>query len=418
MKFIIIFLSITICSAHHSSVSLKQHFWKQNVASRKRFVREIPVNDTSQYNSGLSTLHQHYGVFLYGIIEIGQPSQAMCVVFDLVTDLTWIVSTQCHTPQCSNRRRYDPTKSTTFMSTTELWHSGKYASGRLAIDAINFSNYTHPTQVLGLADEIFEGFTDLPFDGFFSLAMPNPGQPLTPLENVMRFSDEKVFTIWVSQGYMENNEGLISFGHLGSSHCHHDWRFIQIFQNASRNHFWSLPLFEVTFGSNNFKMNGSAHLDSVSLFLLVPKGQLIAIVGEIKAVYDDLLKVYVVDCGKKSTLPNLEFKFSEQNETYSIKPESYVIDAKENEGRCILAINDHSLGEDVWILGNAFLQSYCTSYDLERLRVGLATPVITSENSSAQQLCPYFLCTLIANILIVIRELRYFPTNLFVNLLD
>ena len=81
-----------------------------------------------------------------------------------------------------------------------------------------------------------------------------------------------------------------------------------------------------------------------------------------------------VDCSTLPTLPNLEFKFGSDN--YVLKPEDYILKVTQgSQTACIVGIIGldlpPQLGE-AFILGDSFIKTYYTHFDVENARVGFA----------------------------------------------
>ncbi|NXC49255.1 PEPA protein, partial [Penelope pileata] len=111
-----------------------------------------------------------------GTISIGTPPQEFSVIFDTGSANLWVPSVYCSSPACTNHRRFDPTRSSTFHGTTTSvasWYGTGSMVGVLGYDTVMIGNIQVQKQIFGLSQAEPGSFlVHAPFDGFLGLAFP------------------------------------------------------------------------------------------------------------------------------------------------------------------------------------------------------------------------------------------------------
>ncbi|KAF9910981.1 hypothetical protein BX616_010739 [Lobosporangium transversale] len=120
----------------------------------------------------------------------------------------WIPSIQCeqYNIKCANHARFDPSLSSSIIELKAPWKirygDGSSASGRLAIDRLEFSNITIHNQLFGLADRESVGFLDDVVDGVFGLGFPTL--------STFHIDHQQKLEIQTNLTNRQNGSGLIS----------------------------------------------------------------------------------------------------------------------------------------------------------------------------------------------------------------
>ncbi len=134
--------------------------------------------------------------------------------------------------------------------------------------------------------------------------------------------------------------------------------------------YWVLEMTDVIFNGTSYKIK------SEQLIGIIDTGT--SVIAGPKAVVEKMTAGFgpgrqkQVDCSKLSELPDLTFQFSGDN--YVLKPEDYILKVTEGQQTaCIVGIIPldlpHSLGE-AFIVGDSFLKTYYTHFDVEGERIG------------------------------------------------
>lgn len=136
--------------------------------------------------------------------------------------------------------------------------------------------------------------------------------------------------------------------------------------------YWLLEMTDIVFNGTSYKVAGQDLLGIIDTGTSVIAGP--------KKVVDEMTKGFgpgrekQVDCDTLSTLPKLSFSFG--GDAYELEPEDYILQITEGKQTvCIVGIIGldlpSQLGE-AFILGDSFIKTYYTHFDVEGERVGFA----------------------------------------------
>ena len=110
-------------------------------------------------------------------------------------------------------------------------------------------------------------------------------------------------------------------------------------------------------------------VDSGTSLITGPKAAIQAIASSVGAT-SNLLGQYTIDCGRVSTLPDLEFVIG--GKTFAVPGKELVIQAS---GICLFGLMALDIPKGPqWILGDVFMRQYYTIFDVGNKRVGFAQP--------------------------------------------
>ena len=208
------------------------------------------------------------------------------------------------------------------------------------------------------------------FDGILGMAWPSISVDNMPLIFDLLYKQGKVegnsFSFYLTKTAGQEGSSLV-LGGVNKKYAAEDFKYYPLkFHN-----YWALQMEDVVF-------NGTSYKVSSDLLGIIDTGTSV-IVGPTKVV-DNMTagfgpgKQKQVDCSTLSSLPTLTFKFG--NDDFVLKGEDYVLQV--NEGTqtvCIVGILGMdlpaSLGE-AFIIGDSFIKTYYTHFDVGGSRVGFA----------------------------------------------
>uniref|UniRef100_A0A8C6DQY5 Peptidase A1 domain-containing protein n=1 Tax=Moschus moschiferus TaxID=68415 RepID=A0A8C6DQY5_MOSMO len=322
-------------------------------------------------------LRNFRNIVYFGKITIGTPPQEFQVNFDTGSSDLWVPSVDCRSPSCSTHKRFNPQKSTTFLSLDQKINLS-YGSGRmngvLGCDTIQIESLVIANQTFGLSHNQSSGVLEqVPYDGILGLAYPNLAvQGTTPVFDNMKKQgviSEPVFAFYLSS--RPGNSSVVMFG--GVDHAYHKGKLQWVPVTQAR--FWQVAMSSMTINGNDVGcFHGcQAIMDTGTSFLVGPTHLVTDILKLInpKAILDDK---QVLLCDAVNSLPMLLLTIN--NIVYPVPPYYYV--QKIYQEICFISLQggtellNPSETSETWILGDVFLRLYFSVYDRGNNRIGLA----------------------------------------------
>ncbi|ORZ12457.1 aspartic peptidase domain-containing protein, partial [Lobosporangium transversale] len=333
----------------------------------------------------------------YGIVGIGTPPQMFKLDMDTGSSDLWIPSIQCeqYNIKCANHARFDPSLSSSIIELKAPWKirygDGSSASGRLAIDRLEFSNITIHNQLFGLADRESVGFLDDVVDGVFGLGFPTlstqNGSGLisnTVLEGLMAHEliAAPVFGVWLADNdYRLNNtdnDGEFIFGSIDTDRFIGNLTYLPVTHSKH----WQVKVDSISVhhdrgdNANNvahgldLDIHGEAIIDTGTTLLVFPIPYAKEINRAIGATSDPQ-EGWILPCEdvKKQTLGSLDFTMG--GTTFSVRRKDLIRESvMRKPGWCYSAVT--TTPGDVMIFGDVFIRNNYCVFDFERLSIGIA----------------------------------------------
>lgn len=208
------------------------------------------------------------------------------------------------------------------------------------------------------------------FDGILGMAWPAisvDGCPLIfDLLVKQKLVDGNSFSFYLTKEAGMNGSALV-LGGVNNNYNASAWNYYTL---RSQN-YWLLNMADVVFNGTSYKPSGD-------LLAIIDTGT--SVIAGPTALVEEMTKAFgtgkekQVDCAIVPTLPILTFKFG--NDNYNLKGEDYIL--KINEGTkaaCIVGIIGLDLPPSfgtAFILGDTFIKTYYTHFDVANSRVGFA----------------------------------------------
>ncbi|KAM9234749.1 gastricsin isoform 2-T4 [Dugong dugon] len=250
----------------------------------------------------------------FGEISIGTPPQNFLVLFDTGSSNLWVPSVYCQSQACTSHPRFNPSESSTF-STNGQTFSVQYGSGSLT--------------------------------GFFGYD-----------------------TLTVSGQQSSQDGGALILGGVDNSLYSGQIYWAPVTQEL----YWQIGIEEFLIGSqaSGWCSQGcQAIVDTGTSLLTVPQQYLSAFLQATGAQEDEYGQ-FLVNCSNIQDLPTFTFIINDAQ--FPLPPSSYIL---ENNGYCTVGVMSTYLssqdGQPLWILGDVFLRSYYSVFDIGNNRVGFAT---------------------------------------------
>ncbi|XP_070274721.1 gastricsin [Myotis yumanensis] len=314
----------------------------------------------------------------FGEISIGTPPQNFLVLFDTGSSNLWVPSVYCQSQACTGHNRFNPSQSSTY-STNGQTFSLQYGSGSLTgffgYDTMTVQNIQVPNQEFGLSEtEPGNNFVYAQFDGIMGMAYPalSEGGATTALQGMLQEGalTSPVFSFYLSNQQGSQDGGAVIFGGVDSSLYQGQIYWAPVTQEL----YWQIGIEEFLIdgqASGWCSQGCQAIVDTGTSLLTVPQQYLSALL-QATGAQEDQYGQFVVNCNSIQNLPT--FTFIINGVQFPLPPSSYILN---DNGYCTVGVEPTYLpspnGQPLWILGDVFLRSYYSVYDMGNNRVGFAT---------------------------------------------
>ena len=330
--------------------------------------------------SGLRYNHDSYHIPVtsfydskfFGIIEIGNPSQAFEVIFDTTFSGIWVPSIKCKSSFCFGRNKFNGSSSETYFETNDdfqINYGSAVVKGKVSKDVITLGGLKILEQEFGEGNKIFgSDFKDAPFDGVFGLGFENiaTSEMIPPLKNI--FSDQKlpkqIVSLWLNRND-EGPSGELIFGGVDRSKFYGNVTFVPLVRKG----FWEITLHNLLIKSEKLGIKRNLVIASGNSLNIIPEEDSYRIHKKLK-LSKNSSGFYDVPCGEKDNLSNIILKIGPMNIT--LTPDDYIVRLNDKCISTFVGQNIESPTGPLWIMGSIFLESYYTVFDFERNRVGFA----------------------------------------------
>ena len=324
----------------------------------------------SDFKSVSQNIGNFEGYDYYINITIGTPQQSFGVLLNTTSGSLVIPDINCS--NCTNVKKFDPSKSSTYQKTNQYLNNnssyGIYGqdfirvgvSGRdqLVIPNSMFGQTLIPTEIVG-------------FDGVMGLGFTaeNPDGVDSPIITAVKSGilDYPVVTLFFRHIPLYNsttNGGVITYGAVDTVNCDRNI----VYEPLANPNKFEISIKGASLGSSQFSGNWSALIDSTYFSIVTPSYISDAFAKEVNATAKSGL--YFVDCNVKF---NVQITIG--TTAYTLTEKTMVVNA--GSFGCYLAL--YTNNDEAWVLGIPWIESFCNVLDYGNKRVGFATPT-TSRN--------------------------------------
>ncbi|KAI8889044.1 acid protease [Backusella circina FSU 941] len=342
-------------------------------------------------------------------IKVGNPPQTIPVVFDTSHSLTWVPSTDCHSPICRQQDKlYNPASSSTSVNlhrpkVSVVFEEGVCFDARLYTDTISVAGlpvnnleFGAAYNVHGLGGKSYLG--GLGLGGFDasgnteSLSSNNSASGLTKrqfssggfaqsgFQSAYGTSSQQYGMVASSNGFYQKRDNTADaefiFGGIDHTVYKGDIAYFKIPTcDYGDSPYWKSELNCVKLGSKiDIKLapKSLASFSTGSNYILAPPHQADLLHAAIDGHYDEDEGVYKLECcDKLDELPDFELDFNGYR--VSLPPKLYVKQGDDAK-TCTSLINRNPNDDKNWVLGGTFLNNFYHIYDLSNNQIGLAIP--------------------------------------------
>ncbi|CAG9327884.1 unnamed protein product [Blepharisma stoltei] len=355
-------VSIPIFSIYDTPDAAYAHFKRLQV--RERLVKNSNVPLTNYLDA------QYYGP-----VQIGTPPQNFLLTFDTGSSDIWVPSSSCYSTTCHLHNQYNHSKSTTYVASGKKvafdYGQGE-VSGFLSMDTLTWGGYTIPNVTFGEITYMpgSEWGSDKN-DGLLGMAWPS----LACAECTLGFSKlfatgalgtNNTFAFYLTSGDLQTGS-VLTLGGYDPTLSKNDWTWHNLLSQT----YWLISLDYITVGTTKIAVSGMQGILDTGTTLLV---------GDQTVVNQILAKIPTVkeNCSNVSKLPNVTVTIDGTN--FLLTPQNYVWKVtSEGQTQCINGWQAEDFSgtplANTIILGDLFISTYYTQFDMGNKRLGFATAV-------------------------------------------
>ncbi|GAA5890594.1 hypothetical protein JCM5296_004308 [Sporobolomyces johnsonii] len=339
---------------------------RQNSRMSKRGTMALTIQDTAIWT---------------GPVTIGTPAQSFNIYFDTGSSDFTVASTSC-TTSCDTKNRYDVAASSTAYKTsttvTTNFVDGTSSSGALVKDVVSAAGLTATNQSVIAATSLSSSVSAIESDGM-GLAWPALSQAFSTALPFTLYNQGQGSQPWFGLR-LSNTAGVsqLTFGGYNRARVNGSPRWLSITKDSGDtfNTYWQV-------GGSAPYVNGAQAIttrvnhifDSGTTLIVAPPTAAAQFWASVpgSAQYDDNFYTYPCD-----SPPTVEFSFARITlQKYGISSDDFNLGyLPENQTQCVGAVISQNLGiGSSWILGDTFLLSWYTVYDVSGTgRIGFGTP--------------------------------------------
>merc|ERR1719379_2518825 len=309
----------------------------------------------------------------YGPIKIG--GQDFQVIFDTGSANVWVPGKACGFTTCWLHHKYDEKKSQTYEKDGrkfEVQYGSGPVEGIFSKDTVTLGSIEVKEQAFAEVSKVSFGPLNLAFaagkfDGLLGLGFKSISQyniP-TPFEAMIdqKLIDEPVFAFYLPDDASEHGE--LVFGGIDNSHYTGELVDVPLISET----YWEVSLDAMKFGEKAVGSSAKAIIDSGTSLLAGPKEPVDAIAQAAGATLV-MGKEYTIDCGKKSSLPDLSVTLG--GKAFTLTADDYVISVS---GQCLFAFMPIDVPPPrgpLWIMGDVFMRKYYCVFDYGNKKMRIA----------------------------------------------
>jgi len=290
----------------------------------------------------------------------------------------WVPSKECKlSPACYLHKYFDSAKSSTYKyngTKFNITYGSGAVEGFVGQDTVTVAGLKAEGAKFGQITKLHGiSFLASKFDGILGMAWPQISVDNLELIFDLLVKQKKVegnsFSFYLTKKPGQDGSALV-LGGINKKYYTGDFKYYDL----SMTLYWGLDMDDIIFNGTSYKVKNR-------LLGIVDTGTSV-IVGPSKVV-DEMTKAFgkgrekQVDCALVPTLPTLDFVI--KGDKYTLTGKDYILQVDQGgKSQCIVGIIGldlpPQLGE-AFILGDSFIKTFYTHFDVENKRVGFARAV-------------------------------------------
>ncbi|XP_072744158.1 lysosomal aspartic protease-like [Anoplolepis gracilipes] len=338
---------------------------------------EIAGIDLQQVgNIALEPLINSENLAYYGEISIGTPPQKFTVQFDTGSSNLWVPSVKCDSKNvaCQKHHKYNSSKSSTYQPNGEpfsIRYGTGNSSGFLSTDVINVAGLQVQNQTF--AEATLEPgliFVLEKFDGILGMGYSSISKDrVTPVfYNMVEqgLVAEPVFSFYLNRDPSADVGGELVLGGSNPDHYYGEPTYVPVTKKG----YWKFTMDSIQLNDQVVCANGCQAIADTGTSLISGPLSDINIINKIIGA-DSHRKV---NCDSVDELPTIGFVLN--GKTLNLTPKNYILQKTRGDGTviCWSGFKADKNKLHLWILGDIFIGSYYTIFDLGNNQVGFAPP--------------------------------------------
>ncbi|TRM65588.1 aspartic peptidase domain-containing protein, partial [Schizophyllum amplum] len=307
-----------------------------------------------------------------GSISIGTPGQDFYVVFDTGSADLWVPSSDCTSTVCSSKDKYD-TNSTSSGAAADgqfeiHYGDGSTVSGPIYQDTVTVGGIAAENQFFSPVTELSDSFSDDPIDGILGMAYPT----------ISNLNQDPWFTNAASQGAVQSNsfgfymasEGSELF--LGGTNTELYTGDFEYHATDPSEGYWLTTGATLNVNGVAAASNFETIIDSGTTIMYGPPDVIKEVYANIEGsgAYDESSGLYTFPC---DSAPSVAFNWGGQD--WEVSADNFNLgQTEQGSSQCVgsLAGQDLGLGDNTWLIGDAFMKNVYTVFDFDQNAVGFA----------------------------------------------
>jgi len=355
----------------------------------RTFEKESNESDWDHPTIGL---HDYFDCQYFGVLEIGTPPQKFSAIFDTGSANLWVPSAAAAVATRGTGAGYNSSESSTYTFdgadfSIQYGTGGVYGAvskDTLGLGPLSVKNtrFAEASTMLDMDYDAFDGIIGL---GFPLLSIQHMQGEL--FAGIVRENPElvkKMFSFWLAQNANSNSEdgmqvdgGVITIGGYDEDYFEGEIFWVPI----SKPWYWQVEVDSVMVDGKSLSNNrNTAIVDTGTSLILGPEKDVAELYKllELDGQADEYGEI-VKPCDEIKDMPVLTFTLNGKD--FPLKPEEYWMDWGDDANgvkSCMLGVvSADGLDLDashtsVWLLGDVFLTSYYSVWDVEGKQLGLA----------------------------------------------
>lgn len=301
----------------------------------------------------------------FGTVSIGTPAQEFKVVLDTGSSNLWVPSHSCWSPACWVHTTFKSSESSTFAkngTTFEILYGSGGVKGIESNDNVDLGGLTVQGATFGEATTLSGvSFLAAQFDGILGLAFDtisvNHVEPIFYAMVRQQLIEDASFSFFLTKEANQAGSQLV-IGGVDPAYAKSEFKYYDL----AMENYWFIDMAGLSIGDYSTQQDLHAIVDSGTSVIVGPKDIIAKMTAQLPAT---------LDCSKMDTYPDLTFTLGQDD--YVLKPAEYILNVENTV--CQLGLIGMELPArlgNAFILGDSFMKTYYTHFDMANKRVGFA----------------------------------------------